>query len=178
METVTEPPEIRQNEDFQRRSWIVLDVTRCDIMRLSNGLLVSPFSDFSPSSLRSPSQQVQQRRENTFQRAPFSHSDLGLSQSPRLVHFNKSHWDIIRHICTDDGDLEENGWMIYIKDHPASQSHLSRMCLTAVISTSVIDSWFSERGYWCNWQQDGALLWTIIRNVSYFGVHLRVNGLP
>lgn len=39
---VTEPPKVRQSEDFLRRSWIMLDVTYSDIMRLSNGLFSGP----------------------------------------------------------------------------------------------------------------------------------------
>lgn len=47
----------------------MLDVTHGDIMRLTNGLLTGPrhlFSDLPPSSLQSPSQQVE-RCENASQ---------------------------------------------------------------------------------------------------------------
>lgn len=182
METVTEPPEIRQNKDFPLRSWIMLDVTCSDIIRLTNGLLSGP-RHLLVTSLWAHYGLHQRRRDMLHFLVQIRRPcDItGLRQSPESAHFIDATGILLDTFALETATLRRAAeWFMYsIHKGPPSLTltPLSRLCLVAIISTPVIDSWFTERGYWCNWQQDGAPLWTMICNVSRFCMYPRVNGL-
>lgn len=145
METRTKPPEIKPNEDFLQRSWITMNVTCGDTVRLTNGPFLELFhllltlSDLIVVSIIS---------ERTILKT--LSVLIQIHQLACESCFSLKHRETIRCICTTDCDLEGTRWVIYFcilgcKGPPFIMlAPRLRMGLLAVISTAVIDFQFWE----------------------------------